>query len=130
MDPSTSQRNSGWKKPFPADGTETVGFAWNVLLGFLRLTTRTGVFPKPLAIEQALGIVDSWIRLPVVRIVEPRPCHFELLRAHLRGAGTAGNLTSDAHIAAIAIEYDAEVCSSDSDFGRFPGLRWRNPLTQ
>ncbi|MGD1073644.1 MAG: type II toxin-antitoxin system VapC family toxin [Bryobacteraceae bacterium] len=111
-------------------GSEPVGLAWNVLLGFLRLTTRSGILAKPLQIEKALGIVDSWLRLPVVRIIEPGTRHLTLLRDLLTSAGTGGNLTSDAHLAAIAIEHDAEVCSSDADFGRFPGLRWRNPLTQ
>jgi toxin-antitoxin system PIN domain toxin len=109
-------------------GTEIVGLAWNVLLGFLRLTTRANVLPKPLEIEQALDIVDSWLRLPAVRTIEPGPRHLELLRSLLGSAGTAGDLTSDAHLAAIAIEHDAEVCSTDADFGRFAGLRWRNPL--
>lgn len=111
-------------------GAEPVGLAWNVLLGFLRLTTRANVLPKPLEVEQALGIVDSWLRLPVVRIIEPGPRHLELLRQLLTIAGTRGDLTSDAHLAAIAIEHDAEVYSSDADFGRFAGLRWRNPLMQ
>lgn len=109
-------------------GTETFGLAWNVLLGFLRLTTRSAVMPKPVSVDQALAVVGLWLSQPVVVIVEPGPRHFELLRGLLSTLGTAGNLTSDAHLAALAIEHDAEVCSTDSDFARFTGLRWRNPL--
>jgi uncharacterized protein len=101
-------------------GTKTVGFAWIVLLGFLRLTTRPQVLPSPLSVKQALELVA---------LLTPGPRHFELLFDLLTNTGTGGNLTSDAHLAAIAIEHGAEVCSTDHDFGRFAGLRWRNPLT-
>jgi toxin-antitoxin system PIN domain toxin len=109
-------------------GTEPVGLVWNVLLGFIRLTTRSAVVPKPLTVEQALDIVAFWLAQPTVTIIEPGPRHFELLRDLLTTAGTVGDLTSDAHLAAIAIEHGAEVYSTDTDFGRFQGLRWRNPL--
>ena len=63
-----------------------------------------------------------------VLILQPTERHAVLLRELIESAGTAGTLTNDAHIAALAIEYDGEVCSADSDFGRFRGLRWMNPL--
>jgi toxin-antitoxin system PIN domain toxin len=112
-------------------GAATAGLAWNVLLGFVRLTTRPGILARPLAIDEAMNVVDSWLAVPVVQIVEPGPRHARLLRSLLQNAGTTtGNLTSDAHLVAIAIEHGAELCSSDSDFGRFQGLRWRNPLAE
>ena len=108
--------------------TEPVGFAWATLVGFRRLVTRSAVVPKPLSAEQALELVALWLARPNVSIVGPGPRHFELLRTLLTAVGTAGNLTSDAHLAAIALEHAAEVHSTDNDFGRFPGLRWRNPF--
>ena len=110
-------------------GTETVGLAWNVLLAFLRLTTRAGIFRKQLAVETAFDLVDAWLSQPAVVTVEPTAQHMRILRDLLLPLGTGGNLTSDAHLAALAVEYGAELCSSDSDFARFPRLRWRNPLS-
>jgi len=109
-------------------GKETVGFSWNVLLAFLRLTTRTGLFRRPLKVDAALDIVDSWLDQTCATIVHPGPRHLSILRELLQHVGTGGNLTSDAHLAALAIEHGAELCSSDTDFARFGGLQWRNPL--
>ncbi|MBV9155605.1 MAG: type II toxin-antitoxin system VapC family toxin [Acidobacteriaceae bacterium] len=109
-------------------GEESMLLAWNVVLGFLRITTNSRALPNPLTIEQALDLVALWLAQPNVTIVEPGPRHFGLLRDLLIGVGTGANLTSDAHLAAIAIEQDAEVHSTDADFRRFRGLRWRNPL--
>ena len=109
-------------------GSETVGLPWPVLLAFLRLTTRSGVFAKPLAPPAALDVVDAWLMQPGVVTVEPTAQHLRILRDLLLPLGTGGNLTSDAHLAALAIEHGAELCSADGDFARFPRLRWRNPL--
>jgi toxin-antitoxin system PIN domain toxin len=109
-------------------GSETVGLPWNVVLAFLRLTTRAGVFQHPLTVESAFALVDDWLRQPVVVTLEPGPHHLRLLRDLAFALGLAGNLTSDAHLAALAIEHGAELCSCDADFARFPGLHWRNPL--
>ena len=111
-------------------GTETVGFSWVVLLAFLRLTTRPGIFLKPLTVEVALDIVDAWLNQPSAVTVSPGARHARILRDLLQALGTGGNLTSDAHLAALAVEHGAELCSCDSDFARFPRLRWRNPLLQ
>lgn len=108
--------------------TEAIGFTWIVLLGFVRLTTRARAVRKPLTVQQALSIVALWLAQPIAAIIEAGPHHFELLRGLLTTIGTGGNLTSDAHLAALAMEHRAEICSTDADFGRFPGLRWRNPL--
>jgi len=109
-------------------GNETVGLPWTVILAFLRLTTRAGVFQRPLAIGHAFDLVDAWLEQPAVMIVEPTAKHARTLRDLLAPLGTGGNLTSDAHLAAIAVEHGAELCSTDSDFARFRGLHWRNPL--
>jgi toxin-antitoxin system PIN domain toxin len=109
-------------------GTESVGFEWTVLLAFIRLSTRPAVFPSPLMIDEALGLVDSWLDQPCAEIVQPSDRHLAVLKELLSPVGAAGNLTSDAHLAAVAIEHGAELCSCDGDFARFPGLRWTNPL--
>jgi toxin-antitoxin system PIN domain toxin len=109
-------------------GDETVGFAWIVLMGFLRLTTRAPIFPKPLPTGKVLDLMELWLDQPCATIVHPGERHFEILRKLLLPFGTAGNITTDAHLAAIAIEHGAEVCSTDADFGRFADVRWRNPL--
>lgn len=110
-------------------GSETVGLSWNVLLAFLRLTTRPGVFRRPLPLASAFEVLASWLEQPCVVVVEPGPRHFGTLRDLLLPLGTGGNLTSDAHLAALAVEHGAELCSADNDFARFPSLKWRNPLT-
>jgi toxin-antitoxin system PIN domain toxin len=108
-------------------GTTPLGLAWVVVLAFLRLTTRPGILKRPLAPEQALAFVDEWLAQPYVQALAPGERHWAVLRNLLRATGTAGNLTSDAHLAALAIEHGCTVCSSDSDFKRFPA-RARRPL--
>jgi toxin-antitoxin system PIN domain toxin len=110
-------------------GTETVALAWLVLLGFVRITTNPAIFDHPLTPEEALDLVDSWLELSVVTLVDPTHRHAAVLRELLTQLGTAGNLTSDAHLAALAIEHGATLCSCDNDFSRFPGLRWVDPLS-
>jgi toxin-antitoxin system PIN domain toxin len=110
-------------------GKETVGFPWTVLLAFLRLTTRPGLFRRPLPVDTAFDVIASWLDQTSVTIVHPGPRHLSILRELIQPLGTGGNLTSDAHLAALAIEHGAELCSSDTDFARFPGLKWRNPLS-
>jgi toxin-antitoxin system PIN domain toxin len=109
-------------------GTEEVGFAWTVLLGFVRISTNPVVFERALAAEEAFDFVDGWLDQPVAAVVHPTTEHAAILRRLLETEGTAGNLTSDAHLAALAIEHGAELCSRDADFSRFPGLRWADPL--
>jgi len=109
-------------------GTTPLGLAWIVILAFLRLTTRPGILKQPLRLERALGFVDEWLAQPYVRAVGPGENHWAVLRNLLKASGTAGNLTSDAHLAALAIEHGCTVCSTDSDFKRFSGLEHVNPL--
>jgi toxin-antitoxin system PIN domain toxin len=111
-------------------GTETVGLPWIVLLAFLRLTTRAGLFQKPLTVGAAFDLVDAWLQQPSVTVPEPTARHLQTMRDLISPVGTGGNLTSDAHLAALTIEHGAELCSTDNDFGRFMRLRWRNPLAR
>jgi toxin-antitoxin system PIN domain toxin len=109
---------------------EHVGLPWVVLLAFLRITTREGILDRPLPANAALAYVDEWLRLPTVEAVGPGPQHWRILRNLLRTTGTAGNLTSDAHLAALAIERGAAVYSTDHDFGRFAGVEHVDPLAR
>jgi len=109
-------------------GEETIALPWVVILGFLRIATNARILPGALTPEQAMAVVDSWFARPQVVTLDPAEEHWSALRGVLAETGTAGNLTSDAHLATLAIEHDAELCSSDGDFARFPGLRWTNPL--
>jgi hypothetical protein len=109
-------------------GTEEVGFAWMVLLGFLRISTNPVAFGNALSPSQAFEFVESWLGSPVATVVHPSERHAGHMRDLLMPLGTAGNLTNDAHLAALAIEHGAELCSSDNDFSRFEGVRWSNPL--
>lgn len=110
------------------NGSEPVGMAWATLLGFVRLTTHRQVLVHPLPVATATGVVEEWLDQPIVRVLVPGREHARHCFGYLRKLGVAGNLTTDAHLAALALEYQAELHSTDNDFARFPGLRWRNPL--
>jgi toxin-antitoxin system PIN domain toxin len=107
---------------------DSLGLPWVVLLGFLRLATDARVFPRPLAPEAAAQRIERWLARENVRIVREKDDHWSTLKSLLRNSGTAGNLTTDAHLAALALTHDAVLVSCDADFGRFKGLRWENPL--
>lgn len=104
-------------------GTEPIGFAWIALLAFIRVSTRRGLLARPLRIADAFGVVEDWLRALNAVVVHPGEDHAAILRSLLEPVGTAGNLTSDAHLAALAIEHGAELVSFDRDFNRFEGLR-------
>lgn len=98
------------------------------IFGFVRIATNPRVFEKPLSVEEALGAVESWLAQPHVHLLVPGPRHLEIAFRLLRELGVARNLTTDVQLAAHAMENQALLCSNDHDFGRFPGLRWENPL--
>lgn len=107
---------------------DRIGIAWNVAVGFLRAATSARVFPNPLTAEQALEVLDAWGQHPNV-VVRESDDHGSILRALLDEAGTAGNLSSEAHLAAIAVGYGAGLVSFDADFGRLRRVRWVRPET-
>jgi len=111
-------------------GDEPVGLAWVVVLGFLRLATSRHVFAQPLSCEDAVAHVDRWLRHPNVRMVYETDEHWRALRTLLDEAGTAGNLTTDAHLAALAVTHGATLATCDADFTRFRSLRCENPASQ
>lgn len=104
-------------------GDEPVGFAWVVLLAFVRVATLPAWAPAPLSVPEALDLVEAWLGAAPATVVAPGTRHLDLLRGFLVEAGTGGNLTSDAHLAALAAEYGAAVCTFDRDFARFTGIR-------
>lgn len=105
-----------------------VGLAWIGILGFVRITTHRQFLTNPLPVADACGHARAWLDQPQVGILHPGERHREILFGLLESLGTAGNLTTDAHLAALAIEHQAELHSTDADFARFPGVRWINPL--
>ena len=109
-------------------GEGVVGLPWAVLFGFVRLTTHPRILDPPLRPAAALDRVESWIGRRAARIVEPGPRHLAIVRRLVASVGVAGSLTTDLHLAALAIEHNAELHSNDRDFARFDGLRWHDPL--
>ena len=107
---------------------EQVGIAGPALFGFVRLATNRRVLDPPMDVEGALERVESWLSRAQVRFLQPGPRHLEIAFRLLRELGAAGNLTTDVQLAALAIENQAELHSNDSDFARFPDLRWVDPL--
>lgn len=108
-------------------GTEAVGLAWAALLAFIRIGTNPAVVAHPMSIDDATAQVETWLGAPAAVTVQPTTRHAALLRGLLRDSGSAGNLTTDAHLAALAIEHAADIVSYDRDFGRFAGVRHRLP---
>ena len=110
------------------NGSERVGIPWAVATGFVRLMTHPRVVTNPATPTEAVDYVQEWFRFPHVMPINPGSDHLTHLRQSLDAAGYGANLVTDAHLASIAMEYQAELHSNDADFSRFPGLRWRNPL--
>ena len=112
------------------DGDEPVGFPWIVVLGFLRIATNPNIFfPRPLDPDTAIGKITAWLSLDSTLLVHEKDEHWDILRPPLVEASTAGNLVTDAHLAALAISHGATLVSCDTDFARFPNPRWQNPLS-
>jgi len=103
-------------------GTETIGLPTAVTVGFVRLTTNPRVMRSPLPAGRAVEIVRTWLRRSNVTVPQPTARHYDLIEELIEATGVGGNLVSDAHLAALAIEHRAELCTFDADFSRFPGL--------
>jgi toxin-antitoxin system PIN domain toxin len=108
-------------------GRDTVAFAWIALLAFVRLSTKVGLFPAPLTLDEAMDRVDAWVTAAPAVVVEPTSEHARVVRNLLREIGVGGNLVNDAHLAALAIEHRCTIVSFDHDFDRFGGLRREAP---
>jgi len=110
--------------------SEQIGLSYPSLLGFLRITTHPRIFARPLSIEDAVLRVESWLAQPNAVLLVPGQRHWVILARLLRSVGVGANLTTDAHLAAMAIEHGYTLYSNDTDFSRFQGLQWEHPLTQ
>ena len=110
------------------NGSEPVGIPWVVSIGFIGLMANPNTMASPVSTTEAAGYVEEWFQHEHILLVNPDDDHIRHLRRNLQVAGGGGNLVADAHIAAIAMEHQAEVHTNDSDFDRFSGLKRRNPL--
>ncbi|WP_462330676.1 TA system VapC family ribonuclease toxin [Thiohalocapsa halophila] len=110
--------------------TRPVGLPWVVLLGFVRLMSNRRVVEVPMPAAEAVQHCKAWLARPNARIILPGPGHLDVLADLLRAGSAGADLITDAHLAALAIEHQAELHSTDRDFARFPGLHWSNPIAK
>ena len=111
------------------NGARRVGFPWHVLTAFLRIGTNPRAAEHPLSPEEAWLHVDAWLATDVAWIPAPTERHADVLRSLVLSYQLRGNLVSDAHLAALAVEHGLKVCSADTDFARFQEIEWENPLS-
>jgi toxin-antitoxin system PIN domain toxin len=109
-------------------GSGPVGLCWPVITAFIRIGTNPRVFDQPLSLEQAVARVQSWLEQPCTRVIRSSDQHWAQFQQMLKDGQAVANLVSDAHLAALAMEHGCELASTDSDFARFPKLKWINPL--
>jgi uncharacterized protein len=124
--PNHEQARTWWEDSLSA--ARPVGLAWVVMLGYLRLMTGRILRIDPISPAVTIGHIRSWLARPQVLVLGPGPRHLDLIEQLMAAGNASGQLTTDVHLAALAIEHQAELCSHDSDFSRFPGLRWTDPL--
>jgi len=110
------------------NGPEAFGLSDLVLSGVLRVVTHARVFADPTPLPHALQFVGTLRSAPNRVRIEPGERHWEIFQDLCRGANARGNLVPDAWLAALAIESGSEWITTDRDYARFPGLRWRHPL--
>ena len=111
-------------------GSELIGLPNEICLGFVRIATHPRLGPAAVPLSEARAVVDTWLSLPHARVVAPADDHFQRVMSLLAACQGSGALVSDAALAAHAIHHRATLCSNDSDFARFPGLDWHNPLSR
>ncbi len=111
-------------------GVSPVGLCWPVLVAFIRIGTNTRVLQRPLTRSEAIARIDSWLAQPCVRILGPTDRHWAVFQKMIISGQAMGNLVSDAHLAALAVEHDCILCSTDADFSRFRDLKWKNPIAK
>ena len=109
-------------------GEQDVGLPWQTISAFLRVLTHPGVAGGRFGTAEAVAIAEEWLALPNVRTLSPGRGHWTLFRELLLKTNARGNITTDAALAATAIEHGATLYTNDRDFARFQGLRWVNPL--
>jgi toxin-antitoxin system PIN domain toxin len=110
------------------NGRARLGLPWSSSLAFLRLVTNPRIFARPEPVESAWQQVEEWLECESVWIPEPSDRYREILAELIAQVSPTGNLIPDTHLAALAIDHGCGLASTDGDFGRFPGLRWENPI--
>lgn len=121
------ERARGWLE-MVLSGGELVGLPWQVVSAFIRIATNTELPQLRRPAEEAVRVVDEWLRQENIRILLPSDGHWSLFRRMIVEGQATGDLVSDAELAALTIEYGGVLYTADRDFARFPGLRWVNPL--
>lgn len=124
--PQHKSAHAWWEESL--NSTTEIGLSSPAVFGFLRIATNPRILTPPLTVQEATSHISDWLAQPNVTFLTPGPGHLDIAFDLLQGVGTGGNLTTDAQLAALAIEYNAEMYSNDTDFARFPGVRWTNPL--
>jgi len=109
-------------------GPEPVALTWTTILGFLRMSTNPKVYPNPMTVGESIAAVNEWLAHPAVALLHMGERHWDILTRLIVSGNVSGPTITDAHLAALAIEHGATLCTTDHDFARFPGLRWQNPL--
>ncbi len=127
LNPLNQQARTWWDGRLSR--SKPVCLCWTVLSAFIRIGTNPRVFDKPLSLEQAIARVQSWLDQPCTKVVRPTERHWTIFQQLLTEGQAVANLVTDAHMAALAIEHGCELMSTDSDFARFPKLKWSNPLS-
>ena len=128
LSPLHRQARVWWDNQLSRSGP--VCLCWTVLSAFVRIGTNPRVFEQPLSLEQALDRVKSWLDQPCVRVIRPTEQHWMIFKQMLTDGQAVANFVTDAHLAALAVEHGCELASTDSDFARFPKLKWINPISR
>ncbi|MCV2488234.1 PIN domain-containing protein [Geodermatophilus sp. YIM 151500] len=110
------------------NGSRRVGLPWQSLIAFVRIVTHPRALPAPLAPAEAWAFVTDWLEAPAAWVPEPGRGYRDILGQLVSDLDLRGNLVTDAALAALALEHGLAVVSADSDFARFPGLTWINPV--
>jgi uncharacterized protein len=127
LDSAHHKKSLAWLEEL-LSGVEAVGLPWQSVSAFLRVITNRRLPGTRVTLEQAVQVVDEWLQQPNVQVLVPADQHWSVLRQMILEGRASGPLVSDAEIAAITIEQGAVLHTTDRDFARFPGLRWKNPL--
>ena len=126
LSPRHAEARAWWDEQL--SGGSPVCLCWTVISAFIRIGTNARVFAQPLSLDEAINRVQSWIDQPCTRLIYPTQGHWEIFRHMLTQGQAVGNLVTDAYLAALAVAHGCGLCSTDTDFSRFPQLKWRNPL--
>lgn len=109
-------------------GSDPVALCWPALTAFIRIGTNARLHRRPLTLKESIERVQSWLEQPCVRLIQTTEQHWPLFQQMLRAGNASANLVSDAHLAALALEHNCVLHSTDMDFARFRGLKWKNPI--